>query len=133
MSAEFLVSSVAGASFVGMLVAGHRFFSARAIIGSIYGGGGSTPDVPRRMHELTKRIDNLGGISFPGFERFEAWTQCPSCDRIAVHPMREPEAMNPGKRWELERELGHVLTQRQSEYRYDVIRICECGQEWGQR
>jgi hypothetical protein len=101
---------------------------------AIYGGSsGSTFDLAEQQKRIYRRIDNLGRIAFPGYERFEGWTQCPSCDRIAVHRMREPVTKTPAKQWESARQLGMALAQLQTETAYETIRICECGQEWGQR
>lgn len=111
---------------------------------AIYGGSsGSATDIAAEMNQMRTRIGNLGRIAFPGYERFEAWTQCPSCDRIAVHQMRTPKPApirgpfrviehDDGSRDEI-RTFGGMTTTGPDESVYDTIRICECGQEWGQR
>lgn len=87
---------------------------------AIYGGSsGGANDIAAEMNQMRTRIGNIGRIAFPGYERFEAWTQCPSCDRVAVHAMRQPKVM--------------VGQNDSIETTYDTIRTCECGQEWGQR
>lgn len=111
---------------------------------AIYGGSsGSAVDVGAELMRINERIANIGRIAFPGYERFEAWTQCPSCDRIAVHQMRSPKPApirgplrviehDDGTRSEIQTFNG-MTTLGPDESAYDTIRICECGQEWGQR
>lgn len=105
------------------------------------------PDVsPISVRELTRmdeRINNIGRIAFPGYDRFEAWTQCPNCERIAVHAMRKPKPKPVrGPIRVIEREDGsrdeiwafsRMTTAGPDESGYDTIRTCECGQEWGQK
>lgn len=103
----------------------------------------SSPSFDDVRKQTTRRIANFGRIAFPGYERFEAWTQCPSCDRIAVHAMRPPKPApirgplrviehDDGSRSEI-RTFNGMTTTGPDESVYDTIRICDCGQEWGQR
>lgn len=111
---------------------------------AIYGGSSaSATDIAEEVSQMHRRINNRSRIAFPGYERFEAWTQCPSCDRIAVHQMRTPKPApirgplrvvehDDGSRSEI-RTFNGMTTTGPDESVYETIRICECGQEWGQR
>lgn len=60
----------------------------------------------------------------PPSEQFEAWTSCPSCGRYECHRLREPNPYLVDE-WGPSGELIR--------HQYDVIRICECGREFGQK
>ena len=84
---------------------------------------------------------------------FEAWTHCPNCGRYAVHQWREPartreaiiraydefaeeRAGKPGRYglpWQREPGRSLKMSFPSAEWLFTVIRICECGKEWGQR
>lgn len=63
----------------------------RDVFRLIYGTPASGGEIAAEYTRLRLRIDNIGRISFPSYERFEPWTQCPTCDRIALHAMRAPK------------------------------------------
>lgn len=92
-------------------------------------------------------------------ERFMAVTPCPSCGTWAVHYMRRPRTASPEDRaaytaalaeWQRIEDNDRTemkcwgggtfrVVQRvpppkplDDESPYEVIRICRCGQEWGQ-
>ena len=133
MNALAWVAAVALVAWIAICIWDEREFF-HSMFKAIYGASsGSTDDIAAEVNRMSTQMRNIGRISFPGYERFEAWTQCPSCDRIAVHRMREPVTKTPAKQWESARQLGTALAQIQTEAGYDTIRICECGQEWGQR
>lgn len=83
------------------------------------------------------RSKPTSSITHAGYEHFEAYTPCPTCDLINAHRMREPRTVAKGeRRKEVLTFTGQVVFQSQprDESIYDVIRICaNCGQEWGQR
>lgn len=81
--------------------------------------------------------------------RFEAYSECPKCGRLDHHLLREP---NPApteaemQEWEQRREFVEIRTfgshavRRDEvgppppvdESQFEVIRICKCGNEFGQ-
>ena len=86
---------------------------------------------------------------------FEAWTHCPNCGRYAVHQWREPArtreaimrayddfaeeqdcAGKPGRYglpWQREPSRSLKMSFPSAEWLFTVIRVCECGKEWGQK
>lgn len=135
---------VLGVSCRGLFSGGKDRMSVADFIGEISGNAdGIASDIASLKRDLTRRINNIGCISFPGFERFEAWTQCPTCDQVAVHQMRQPLAKPVrGPVRTLVRDDGTVdkiwafngmSAAGPDESVYDTIRVCDCGQEWGQR
>ncbi|KXF56161.1 hypothetical protein AXA44_02705 [Rhodococcus sp. SC4] len=88
-------------------------------------------------------------------EPFTAWAMCPQCDRIACHSIRRPKIPTAAEvaAWREQcDDIVHETTSIQSwggggpvrsvttnlppepvdESDYEVIRICNCGHEWGQ-
>ena len=77
-------------------------------------------------------------------ERFEAWCFCPACETFECHALRAPRA----KVWDLDKiradspewsdeavmRYARFLDRRDgsSEFGFEVIRTCKCGNEWGQ-
>ncbi|ORI13450.1 hypothetical protein [Rhodococcus sp. 1168] len=116
----------------------------RDLFTDLFGGRPrSAKDAAQQWAQIQDRIDRIGKVDFPGYGRFEAWTQCPTCDRIAVHGMRKPKPKPVrGPIRVIEREDGTrdevwafsgMTTTGPDESKYDTIRTCECGQEWGQK
>ena len=75
-------------------------------------------------------------------ERFTAWTACPSCGNVDCHAIRPPDptVKHEGTRTvvQIQDWAGHVIRRVESgsppldESLYEVVRICACGQEWGE-
>lgn len=78
-------------------------------------------------------------------ERFTAYCPCPRCGLVACHRLREPKPAPAGPvepphevvavyPWGIVRPVRtrHVRAGAVDESRFEVIRICECGHEWGQ-
>lgn len=75
-------------------------------------------------------------------ERFTAWAMCPRCKSIDCHKMREPRLSDRElvEAWEANhvtyRGYGglvkHVPPRPVDESMFEVIRICKCGEEFGQ-
>ncbi len=74
-------------------------------------------------------------------ERFTAWCTCPRCDLFDCHRLREPNpapALETIKAWTKVVRLFELIAPSASppmpmdESIYEVIRICNCGNEWGQ-
>ncbi|WP_032376706.1 hypothetical protein [Rhodococcoides fascians] len=77
----------------------------------------------------------------PPSEQFEAWTSCPGCGRYECHRMREPKELTPDDvaAYALQISKWHygVTTTEPPDFlmesQFNVIRICECGREFGQK
>jgi hypothetical protein len=92
--------------------------------------------------------------------QFEAWAECPKCEAFAVHAIRAPKTFPPSRgeiaSWEARFEAEERRQVRSvawygggtpvrvvkvkfdepypfDETPFDVIRVCECGHEWGQK
>lgn len=75
-------------------------------------------------------------------ERVEAYTYCPFCGKQAVHSIRAAQPL-PDEYWN--RRFPFGLTglyglhrqppklERHEEAKFEIVRTCNCGAEWGQR
>ena len=94
-------------------------------------------------------------------DQFEAWTHCPSCGEFDCHAMREPLPWDPAdwRTWSrgradwlerhqstttitvwngytsrvVDRTPEYPIAEPVNETRFATIRICKCGNEWGQK
>lgn len=79
---------------------------------------------------------------------FTAWASCPSCGAYECHAIRPPNPAPTADElttWERNRQTVEMLAWGEraprrihvdppppvDESRYDVVRICRCGHEWG--
>lgn len=80
-------------------------------------------------------------------QTFTAVAECPRCRLLEVHRMRNPKPAPSDAElaaWEQDRDTvtiqsfgGSVLTidnppRPRDESQFEVIRVCQCGHEWGQ-
>lgn len=82
-------------------------------------------------------------------QRFTAWARCPSCERIDCHQIRPPRPAPSAadlaawrrkrrvcevQQWGATRPVRTIYDPPRpvDESPFEVIRICECGREWGQ-
>lgn len=72
-------------------------------------------------------------------ERFEAWCHCPSCGRLDCHLIREPSDYEPQlvasfvvELWGVLEPVRRDVFDAVDERRFEVVRMCKCGREWGQ-
>lgn len=107
--------------------------TTRGLIDLTGGVGRGWSDYPASLPSQPRRTSS---VVHPGYERFEAFTQCPTCSDMHFHLMREPVRGTGEPVHEVRAFSGQVIFQygTRDESGYDVIRICSrCGQEWGQR
>jgi hypothetical protein len=95
------------------------------------GGTRAHPPIPNRHQTadaiaMTSLIPRRSVRAIP-IRPFTAVSDCPRCDTVAIHPMREAQPFDMGR---VVAEVQGDRDKLQAACANVVVRQCSCGQEW---